>query len=117
MLYNDCVLCSSRDDIKAADVINRINEPNRSFLLFLFGFLKDISDFSDVNDMTARNIAIVFAPCLFSYSSSIVDDTNNPEIQMIQQETMNRRLKEYIQFLVKLINGVDYLQPPYRFNK
>ncbi|EDV19715.1 uncharacterized protein TRIADDRAFT_38479 [Trichoplax adhaerens] len=52
-------------------IIRNLPEENRVLLCFLLDFLKKVEAKSDVNKMTASNLAIVFAPNLIWWSNSV----------------------------------------------
>ena len=55
-----------RDRLKGLQiVVDKLPKPNWYLMKELFTMLSHITEFSDVNQMTSSNLAIVFAPTIF----------------------------------------------------
>ena len=62
-----------------SDLFNELPEINRLVFCKLLKFLSTISKFSDINLMTPKNLAIVFAPTLFA-----IDIKNMDALQFVR---------------------------------
>jgi len=61
------VLFSIQKDDTVSKDIEQLNEPHRSIITWLWDFLVEVADHSAFNKMDIRNLAIIFAPCMFNH--------------------------------------------------
>jgi len=90
-------ICSATSSDRAFEVLDQFPEPNRSILLWLLDMCVEIADFSHVNKMTPKNLAIVIAPNLYKIHQA--------SAQMTPQEAMEniKHCKAYTDFLEQCI--------------
>jgi len=60
----------STDVEECVQAVNMLPEPQKGLLHWLMNLLLQVSEYSDINKMTAQNLAIVVAPNLYDVSSS-----------------------------------------------
>ncbi|KAI9008913.1 Rho GTPase activation protein [Phycomyces nitens] len=81
-------------------VIRRLPRYERNVLHYILCFLGEVADHSDVNCMTANNLAILFAPSLINHPVASVDQPATQEEALVRA---NLYLKE-------LQNSIDCLE-------
>ncbi|XP_048575857.1 rho GTPase-activating protein 44 isoform X2 [Nematostella vectensis] len=111
-LYDDWIQAASIQDSGARlqaywGLVDKLPKANKDNLRYLICFLGKLADYSEVNKMTASNIAIVIAPNII-YSEQDTSDAINLHHTGVQSSIVEALIQHHSWFFPE---GVDFFRP------
>jgi len=58
-----------------------LDQPYRSIIIWLWDFLVDVTEHSHINEMGISNLAMAFAPCLYSFQDPMIAMSYSPSVR------------------------------------